>query len=174
MTATGAALPLPDPPLVDGDLLLRPWRIDDAPELVAAWADPDIGRWTGVPERRDLAAAERWIAGDLARRHRGLSLDLVIEVAGVVVGEVGLVGFATGTAELGWWLAGAHRGQGHASRAVRLLTDWAVDELSVDELVARCHRANPASAAVARRAGFVGPETAGGQDDDQIEVWRSA
>ena len=57
-------IPLPDPPLRSGDLLLRPWRLDDAPALVAAWADPEIQRWTGVPTRRDLAAAERWIAGD--------------------------------------------------------------------------------------------------------------
>ncbi len=173
MTASGGvALPLPDPPLADGDLLLRPWRIDDAPVLVTAWADPDVVRWTGVPEDRDLVAAERWIAGDPARRQRGVSLDLVIAAAGVVVGEVGLVGFSgpSSTAEVGWWLAQEHRGQGHASQAVRLLTDWAVDELCVEGLVARCHRANPASGAVARRAGFVGPEPA----SDQIEIWRSA
>lgn len=168
----GVALPLPDPPLADGDLVLRPWGIHDAADLVAAWADPDIGRWTGVPDRRDLAAAERWIAGDLARRQRGVALDLVIESGGTLVGEVGLVGFAEGegTAEVGWWLARAHRGRGYASRAVRLLTDWATAELCVEGLVAHCHRSNPASGAVARRAGFVGPESA----DAEIEVWRSA
>ena len=89
----GVALPLPDPPLADEGLLLRPWTIGDAAELVAAWADPDIVRWTGVPDQRDLPAAERWIAGELARRQRGMALDLVIEVGGAVVGEVGLVGF---------------------------------------------------------------------------------
>jgi RimJ/RimL family protein N-acetyltransferase len=89
-----------------------------------------------------------------------------------VVGEVGLTAFdgASGQAEVGWWLAPDHRGRGYASRAVRLLADWAVGELSVERLVARCHRANPASGAVARRAGFVGPEPA----TDQVEVWRSA
>jgi RimJ/RimL family protein N-acetyltransferase len=163
---------VPDPPLVDGELVLRPWRILDAPALVAAWADPEVARWTGVPERRDLAAAERWIVGDARRRDRGLSLDLVLDVAGDVVGEVGLTAFdsATGEAEVGWWLAADHRGQGYASRAVRLLAEWAVGELSVEHLVARCHRANPASGAVARRAGFLGPEPA----PDHLEVWRSA
>jgi RimJ/RimL family protein N-acetyltransferase len=169
---TVAALPVPDPPLVDGELVLRPWRILDAPALVAAWADPEVARWTGVPDRRDLGAAERWIAGDARRRDRGLSLDLVLDVQGAVVGEVGLTSFdsATGEAEVGWWLAADHRGRGYASRAVRLLAEWAVDELSVDHLVARCHRSNPASGAVARRAGFVGPEAAA----EELEVWRSA
>lgn len=168
----GVALPLPDPPLADGDLGLRPWRLPDAAQLVSAWADPDIGRWTGVPDRRDLSAAERWIMGDPARRQRGLALDLVIESDRTLVGEVGLVGFAggAGTAEVGWWLAREHRGRGFASRAVRLLTDWAIAELCVEGLVARCHRSNPASGAVARRAGFVGPESAGAE----IEIWRSA
>ena len=169
---SGTALPLPDPPLVDGDLLLRPWQLADAPVLVAAWADPEVARWTGVPEASDLSAAERWIVGDAARRQRGLSLDLVVVVRDEVVGEVGLVSFEAdaGTAEIGWWLTAAHRGQGHASRAVSLLTDWAVHELAVDRLVARCHRSNPASGAVARRAGFVGPEDVAGE----IQVWRSA
>ena len=151
---------------------MRPWRIDDAPVLVAAWADPDIVRWTGVPEDRDLVAAERWIAGDPARRQRGVSLDLVIGRPAWSSARWGWWASraASSTAEVGWWLAREHRGRGHASRAVRLLTDWAVDELCVDGLVARCHRANPASGAVARRAGFVGPEPA----SDQIEIWRSA
>ena len=60
---------------------------------MAAWADPEIQRWTGVPERRDLAAAERWIAGDEARRERWLSLDLVVDLGGAVAGEVGLSAF---------------------------------------------------------------------------------
>jgi RimJ/RimL family protein N-acetyltransferase len=172
LPAGGPALPIPDPPLVDADLLLRPWGPADAPVLAAAWADPEVARWTGVPTRHDEAAARRWIEGDEARRQRGLSLDLVIDLAGVVVGEVGLTAFdaAAGEAEVGWWLGAPHRGRGYASRSVRLLADWAVDELAVDRLVARCHRANPASGAVARRAGFVGPEPA----PDHVDVWRSA
>ena len=92
-------------------LVLRPWRVEDAAALVAAWADPEIQRWTGVPDRRDLAAAARWIAGDDARRQRGLSLDLVVERLGEVVGEVGLssIDRDAGTAEIGWWTAAASR-----------------------------------------------------------------
>ena len=35
-------VPLPDPPLSDGDLTLRPWRPSEAAELVAAWSDPEV------------------------------------------------------------------------------------------------------------------------------------
>lgn len=152
-------IPLPDPPLRSGvqdpDLVLRPWRPDDAPALVAAWADPEIQRWTKVPAVRDRAAAERWIADDGERRQRGLSLDLVVDCGGVVAGEVGLSSFdrAAGTAEIGWWTAAEHRGQGVASTAGALVVRWALEALHLVSLIARCEAANPASVAVARRSG---------------------
>ena len=145
---------LPDPPLRSGDLLLlRPWRMEDAHALVAAWADPEIQRWTGVPEARDLAAAERWIAGDEERRARDLSLDVVVERSGEVVGEVGLssIDRGAGTVEVGWWTAAAHRRQGVATAAATLLVAWTHEHLGLCA-VARCDAANPGSVAVAESA----------------------
>jgi len=148
-------IPLPDPPLRSGDLVLRPWRGGDAPALVAAWADPEIQRWTGVPDARDLAAAERWIAGADVRRERWSSLDLVVERQAEVVGEVGLSSFDrdAGTVEIGWWTAPAHRGHGVASVAAGLVVGWAGEELGFASVIARCDADNPASVVVARRAG---------------------
>lgn len=169
MTARGAPIPLPDPPLRDGPLTLRPWAPADAPDLVAAWADPDVARWTGVPARPDLATAARWIAGDADRRAHGLSLDLALDLDGTIVGEVGLadVDVAARTAEIGWWVAPGRRGQGLATRAAALLAAWAVDELCVDAVLARCAGANPASGSVARAAGFALVD-----DGDPTELWR--
>jgi len=170
-------IPLPDPPLVwpspdqpAGEvhrrrwtspsssegvaLLLRPWRPEDAAALVAAWADPEIQRWTGVPGARDLAAAERWIAGDEERRWRDLSLDLVVERDGDVAGEVGLSSFdrAAGTVDIGWWTTPAHRRAGVAAAAASLLVGWTRETLGLTAL-ARCDPNNPGSVAVAERAG---------------------
>lgn len=168
MIARGAPVPLPDPPLADGALVLRPWRLADAPCLVQAWHDPEVVRWTGVPDRTDLEAAQRWISGDAHRRALGLALDLVIDVGGAVAGEVGLAGLeaGAGTVDIGWWVAADRRGAGLASRAARLVASWAVTELSVTAVVARCHPDNPASAAVAQAAGFHA-DLASGPD-----VWR--
>jgi len=167
-TTAVPAIPLPDPALADGEVLLRPWRPADAGALARAWADDEVARWTGVPERTDRAAALRWIAGDADRRARGLALDLVVEVAGAVAGEVGLSGFDAGsrTVEVGWWVAPSHRGRGLATRAAGLVAAWAVAELSVDMAIARCDPANPASGAVARAAGFIRL--------DDTEVWAFA
>lgn len=150
------AIPLPDPPLVDREVTLRPWRGADAPSLVQAWLDPEIARWTSVPTRADLAYATKWIDGDVARRARGLALDLVIDVEGAVAGEIGLSDFdpAAGTAEIGWWTAASHRRRGLAARSVRLVASWATAELCIDTATARCDPTNPGSGAVARAAGF--------------------
>ena len=164
-------LPLPDPPLQDGDLVLRPWSVADVDVLVAAWHDPEIERWTAVPEQRDSGTALRWILGDADRRARGLSLDLVAIVDGMVVGEVGLSDIDTSarTAEVGWWVAAARRSRGLAARSAGLLTEWALAELCLDLLVARCHEENPASGGVARAAGFAPHRREGG-----IELWTLA
>ncbi len=145
MSTVRPPIPLPDPPLATGSLVLRPWTVDDAPALVAAWADPDVGRWTGVPARCDEAAARRWITGEEDRRARGLALDLVIEVDGEVVGEVGLADIdpEPGTAEIGWWVAPSHRGNGLASEAANLVAEWAVEELCIETVLARCQRGEP-------------------------------
>jgi ribosomal-protein-alanine N-acetyltransferase len=149
-------IPLPDPPLRSGDLLLRPWRVEDAPALSAAWADPDVARWTGVPVRRDLPTAERWIRGDEDRRRRWISLDLVVDLEGRVAGEVGLSSFdrSSSTVEIGWWTGPEHRRLGVASTAARLVADWASAALGMS-VVARCDPANPGSVAVAERAGAI-------------------
>ena len=168
MTPAAFPMPLPDPPLRSGSLTLRPWREADAPVLAAAWGDVDIARWTGVPERRDVAAAARWIAGGEARRERGVAIDLVLDADGSAVGEVGLaeIDCRAGRAEIGWWVHASHRGRGWAGVAARLLATWTVEELCLDTVVARCATDNPASGRVAAAAGFtLGAVT------DGMEVW---
>jgi RimJ/RimL family protein N-acetyltransferase len=137
---------------------------------VAAWADPEVARWTRVPPRCDEAFARHWIEGDDQRRAAGLSLDLVVDVGGQVVGEVGLsaIDAQAGRADIGWWIAADHRRQRYAVRAVRLVAAWAVEVALVEALVARCHPDNPGSSAVAERAGFTERPVA----PDGTRLWR--
>ena len=151
-------LALPQPPLGDGVVVLRPWRPVDAPALVAAWADRDVARWSPPPAQHALVDAKRWIDGTPRLRERGLALDLVIAAVGPgdrVLGEVGLSGFDDDQrAEIGYWVGAEHRGRGHATRAVRLLSAWALQHLGLAAVTATVDPANRASVAVLRRAGF--------------------
>lgn len=160
---------LPTPP--EG---LRHWRPDDAPALEAAWADPDIARWSPPPAGLDPAT---WIAGIEPRWDRRLALDLVIvppdEQLGRVGGEVGLSGFTTSPAraELGVWVAAPHRRTGLASGAVRALIAWALDPggLALDQLWARTDPANAAAEALFDRLGWDRLGASGGRS-----IWSAA
>lgn len=150
--------PLPDPDLDDGVVRLRPWSAGDAAALAAAWADPEIQRWTAVPRVTTEAHALRWIAGESIRRQRGVGLDLVVSPSATgddsVLGEVGLVTMGGGPAraEVGWWVAPAHRRRGVATRAVALFARWCRDELDL-ELFAEVDPDNLPSIWVAESAG---------------------
>jgi RimJ/RimL family protein N-acetyltransferase len=170
------SLPLPWPPLVHGlaGFSLRPWggSPGDADALARAWTDPDVVRWTKVPSETDVDAARKWIAGDEQRRERGLSLDLAVaplEDPEQVIGEIGLVLVEPARlwAEVGYWLVPSVRGAGLGATALRLFSDWAVADLPVKRLFARTHPDNPASAGVAKGAGF----DHAGELDGGISVW---
>lgn len=171
---------IPSPPLGDDVVALRPWQPTraDAAALAAAWADPDIARWTSVPAETTVAAAARWIDGRVAREASGLALDLVVTgpdtaragEAEPVWGEVGLAHFDPDRmiAEVGFWTAPAWRGQAVASRATRMLTRWALGPLGLAGVFARTDPRNGAAAATLRRAGFT---SLGRASASNVDVW---
>jgi RimJ/RimL family protein N-acetyltransferase len=149
---------LPDPPLADDMVRLRPWTGGDASALAAAWADDEIRRWTAVPATPTVAHATRWINGERIRREHGLGLDLVVSPAPeddpAVLGEVGIATIAGGPdrVEIGWWVGASHRRRGIATRAVSLVAAWCRDELGL-EVFAEVDPDNLPSVWVAESAG---------------------
>ena len=155
----GAARLVVDVPRLAGPTtLLRPWRAADAPVLAAAWRDPVIRDHLRVPEPADEAAASRWISQREQALAEGRSVDLAVTdpSSGEVIGEVGLSGLdpVRRAALIGWWIGEGWREQGRAAEAVRLVLDWVLSEGPLDAVMAEVASDNPASAAVARRAGM--------------------
>ncbi len=62
---------------------------------------------------------------------------------------------ARATAEIGYWVAPHARRRGVAVRAVELLTAWTFAQLPIERIELMPYVGNAASAAVARRAGYV-------------------
>lgn len=137
--------------------LLRPWRPEDANDLHDAVASsPDLA--TQLPVA-DLAAAEAcrdFIAARLAPVTDG-GRNVAIEVGGAVVGNVGIsaVERRHGTGWVHYWLTTSARGKGLAAAAVATVADWALTEHDLFRLELGHRVNNPASCAVARRAGFL-------------------
>ncbi len=149
---------LPGDPLVEGDTALRPWRDADLPELVQACRDQEIVRWTSVPPAYTEADARNYLRQRYDAAFAGLTAPFaVVDAAdGRLLGSISLLRFAWAHArgEVGYWLAAWGRGQGHATRAVRLICAWGFSSLRLERIDLMAATGNPASQSVAERAGF--------------------
>jgi RimJ/RimL family protein N-acetyltransferase len=149
---------LPGEPLLDGLTALRPWRDGDVAALVAACQDPEIARWTRVPSPYGEADARAYLHARYDAAFAGLSAPFAIVAAdsGGLLGSISLMRFAwaDARAEVGYWLAAAARGHGHATRAVGLICRWGFDALGLERIDLLAATGNRASQQVAQRAGF--------------------
>ena len=153
-----ARLALPDPPLDDGVITLRGFESTDVAPIVAICQDPEIPRWTLVPSPYGQDEARGYLAhvADGLAAGTGASFAIVDPSAGRLLGTAGLmaIDWAAGCAEIGYMLAAHARGRGGATRAVRLLAEWAFGTLGLERLEMHIDRDNRASLAVAARNGF--------------------
>ena len=150
---------LPGEPLIDGDTALRAWRDSDLEPLVAACQDPEISRWTRVPYPYGSADARAYLLQRHDGLHAGIAAPFAIEAAADrdhLLGSVSLMRFSWrhARAEVGYWLAKDARGQGHVTRAVRLITAWGFRSLALQRIDLLAATGNPASQRVADRCGF--------------------
>ena len=144
----------PDPPLADDDLRLRPYRRSDLEALVRELSDPEIPRWTNVPAEYGPEEGQAFLIHVEPQRLAGRSLTLAIGEE--LQGAVGItdVNWRDRRAEVGYWVAASRRGRGLGSRAVGLLSAWALSEGGFERLDLYASPHNEASQRVAQKAGF--------------------
>jgi [ribosomal protein S5]-alanine N-acetyltransferase len=150
-------IPLPDPPLTDGELLLRPWERRDVPAIAAACRDPEIPRWTVVPYNYTERHAIDFVTGTPGDLRAGRELALaIVDADDRVLGAMGMSKFDwTGmTAEIGYWMAPESRRRGFGARATRMLAEWGIAALGLERIELLANPANEASQRLAERAGF--------------------
>jgi RimJ/RimL family protein N-acetyltransferase len=150
---------LPAEPLIDGPTALRPWRESDIPALVAACQDPEIPRWTRVPSPYRETDAHAFMQQRYDSTRFGTAAPFAIVSPSdhsLLLGSISLMRFAWehARAEVGYWLAREARGEGHATRAVGLICDWAFATLGLERIELLAASGNPASQRVAGRCGF--------------------
>lgn len=148
----------PQPEISGRGLILRRWTAGDSRMLVTAFGDEAIRRWNlrsldSTEEAAKLVAS--WKQG--WKRHVSASWAVVAEDSPSSV--FGQVGFRTlypddGMAEVSYWVVPRYRRRGIATRATRVLSDWAVDELGLVRLELVHSTLNPVSCSVATAAGF--------------------
>jgi RimJ/RimL family protein N-acetyltransferase len=150
---------LPDPPLSDGVITLRAFTADDIPAITAACQDPEIARWTAmVPSPYTEEDARGWIATHDEARREGLGCPFAVVDAGTggLLASAGFhqIEWDDRSLDVGYWTAPWARRRGVATRAVRLLSGWAIRDLGMERISLLTFPGNVASEGVARSAGY--------------------
>jgi RimJ/RimL family protein N-acetyltransferase len=144
--------------IADGSIRLRLWADCDEPAMIAALQDPEIPRWTRVPDHYDEHEAAEWTAERRRQQQSGKGLHLVITdvESGEVLGAIGIHDLdpSEGRCNIGYWLAREARGRGVMTSAVMMLSRWAFENLPVDRIEIPVIAENSASRRVAERAGY--------------------
>jgi len=150
---------LPADHLLDGATALRAWRDGDLHGLVEACQDPEISRWTRVPYPYGPSDARAYLLSRHDALHTGAGAPFAIVSTtdrDHLLGSISLLRFSWphARAEVGYWLAAQARGQGHVTRAVRLITEWGFTSIGLERIDLMAATGNPASQRVAERCGF--------------------
>jgi RimJ/RimL family protein N-acetyltransferase len=149
-----AELPVPD--LRTDAFFLRPWRSDDIDQLVAELQDPEIPRWTRIPEPYTHQDGREFLERTAEGWSQGTSANFaIIGAAGEdILGSIGVICHEEGAASIGYWVAQGARGRGIASEALRLISRWALRTFGLERLELVTAPDNEASQRVAENAGF--------------------
>ncbi len=142
-----------------GSIALRPWTLDDAPELAALYA----------ANRDELSVSEPWrpadfytVAGQRRRIAEVLAgrtvLNFVILEGASIVGTLGFEEITVndgGSADVGYWVDTAHRRRNIATTAVALAVNYGFSRLGLIRIRANVEADNIASRRVLERNGFL-------------------
>ncbi|WP_353508487.1 GNAT family N-acetyltransferase, partial [Intrasporangium sp.] len=165
------------PTLQEGDLLLRPWATGVVDQSVQV--QDETAQWFDLPS--DPPGAPRhtgWVADPREQWDSGSPATFLVEWQGMPAGSVDVTRLADGVGSLSWVVYAPFRGRGLASRAVRLLVEFAFAELGLRRVEAHVDPLNRPSLRIALRAGLRregllrGNAQLGGQPHDTVVFGR--
>jgi RimJ/RimL family protein N-acetyltransferase len=148
----------PAEPLSDGVVRLEPLDRRFVSDFDSLTTDPDVVRFTRVPDDAADDFASTWIDTYVEAWSEGSRAGFAIldSESSAFLGMVALVhlDLGLGEGELGYIVAPEARGRGIAGRAIFLLAGWAFAEVGLSRLEAWIDVDNDRSKRVAERTGF--------------------
>ena len=146
------------PTLTTERLILRPFELEDAPDVTRLVNDRRIADTTiNIPHPYEESIALAWIGthAEVAERGDGLTLAVTERQSQAIVGAVGLsISRAHRRGELGYWVAVDHWRRGYATEASEAMLDYAFGALDLIRVVAHCLTRNPGSWRVMEKLGM--------------------
>jgi [ribosomal protein S5]-alanine N-acetyltransferase len=145
--------------ITDGVVWLRLPADEDVPRIVEACRDPEVSRYTTVPNPYQRSHTMEWMQRGLAGVAAGTDLHTVIaEARGEdVFGTISLheINRYASRCVAGYLIGPWARGRGIAARSLRLLCRFAFDDLRLERVEVTIEPQNAASRATAESVGFV-------------------
>jgi RimJ/RimL family protein N-acetyltransferase len=142
------------PTLTDGVVTLRGLLAGDLEALVEHGRDPQMARWTAVPQPYTRADAEAFLAIAADGWSSGTLYEFAVEVDGRLAGVIDLRPQGAGLGEVGFSLTAWARGRGLITRALRLAIPWGFSQARIEVLHWRAQLDNWPSRRVAWAVGF--------------------
>ena len=146
------------PTLICDRLLLRPFSLEDVPEVTALVGERDIASTTlAIPHPYKASMAEEWIMKHRPSYKSGEAVDyaIVIRNSEILVGAIGLrISKEHRKAELGYWIGKPFWGRGFATEASQKMIQFGFMELDLNRIYATHFVRNPASRRVLRKIGM--------------------
>ena len=143
-------------------VMVRPYRESDAQALFEAIAESRDHLRPWLPfadEHQTVDESRHWIIQQLANwiLRDDLMLSIWEQATGRYLGGTGLHphDWEIGYFEIGYWIRVSAEVHGYISESVRLLTDYAFDNLKANRLEIRCDELNVRSASIPKRLGYV-------------------
>jgi RimJ/RimL family protein N-acetyltransferase len=143
----------------DGVIRLEPLAAAHLEGLAGLGRDPDVQRFTYVPSPWEEGFERTWLERYERGYERGTRAGFAVvdDETGAFLGLAALVQIDPDgrQGEAGYIVAPNARGRGVATRALELLTDWALNERALERVELRITADNQPSIRVAERCGFV-------------------
>lgn len=153
-----AAMEKSPPTLGTERLLLRPFTLADAPQVMRMAGSPEVARSTlNIPHPCEPGAAEGWIGAQETGFESGryFSFAMVLAETGQLCGAIGLhLRPRDHNAEIGYWLGVEFWDRGLCTEAASAVLAFGFEELKLHRIHGGHFAGNPASGRVMEKNGM--------------------
>lgn len=149
---------MPVPTLNASRVLLRAFRLEDAPEVRRLAGDRLVADTTAnIPHPYEEGVAEQWIGTHSEAFESGKAVTFAIEhaTAHSLIGTISIhVNVTYRWAEMGYWIGRPHWNKGYCTEAAREAIRYAFAALGLNRVHATHFTRNPGSGRVMQKAGM--------------------
>lgn len=146
------------PTLETDRLILRPFTYEDAEAVFTCWEnDPDVARYMFWTSHNDIEKTKEWIRFEIGQieKEDWYRFALVLKETNELIGTA-LIYYEEEVScwEIGYNLGKKYWGKGYTTEAMKMVIEFAAEQLELSEMVGRYAKENPVSGNVMKKLGF--------------------